>query len=67
MIHSKMVKLAKGLQSNGRKVKVLLLQVEKDAKTALINLTRLSAVIFQISSPKSKDKFFWFRIVLRHG
>ena len=61
-----MVKLAKWRKLR-KKVIVLLLHVEKDAKISLINLTRLSAVIFQISSPKLNDTFFSFRIVLRYG
>ena len=39
---------------------VLLRHVENDAKISLINLTRLNAVSFQISSPKLNDTFFHF-------
>ena len=52
-----MVKLAKWRELR-KKVIVLLWHVENDANISLINLTRLSAVIFQISSPKLNDTFF---------
>ena len=52
-----MVKLAK-FRKLRKKVIVLLRHVENDAKISLINLTRLSAVIFHISSPKLNDTFF---------
>ena len=62
-----MVKLLAKWRKLRKKVIVLLRRVENDANISFINLTKLSAVIFQISSPKLNDTFFSFGIVLRYG
>ena len=54
-------------QTIRKKVIVLLRRVENDANISFINLTGLSAVIFHISSPKLKDTFFPFGIVLPYA